>query len=65
MSVEESRLPTTATQRQNQLIMRLVRELVVLLLGTVIPGAAGSDSIHSDCSRSRRYPLPARRSACC
>ena len=34
MSVEESRLPTTATQRQNQLIMRLVRELVVLLLGT-------------------------------
>ena len=34
MSVEESRLPATAAQRQSQ-IMRLVRELVVLLLGTV------------------------------
>ena len=34
MSVEESRLPATAAQRQSQ-IMRLVRELVLLLLGTV------------------------------
>ena len=34
MSVEESRLPATAAQRQSQ-IMRLVRELMVLLLGTV------------------------------
>ena len=34
MSVEESRLPATAVQRQSQ-IMRLVRELVALLLGTV------------------------------
>ena len=34
MSVEESRLTATAAQRQSQL-MRLVRELVVLLLGTV------------------------------
>ena len=35
MSVEESRLPATAVQRQSQL-MRLVRELVALLLGTVL-----------------------------
>ena len=34
MSVEESRLTATAAQRQSQ-IMRLVRELVLLLLGTV------------------------------
>ena len=34
MSVEESRLAATAAQRQSQ-IMRLVRELLVLLLGTV------------------------------
>ncbi len=34
MSVEESRLTATAAQRQSQLL-RLVRELLVLLLGTV------------------------------
>ena len=34
MSVEESRLTATTAQRQSQL-MRLVRELLVLLLGTV------------------------------
>lgn len=34
MSVEESRLTATAAQRQSQ-IMRLVRELMLLLLGTV------------------------------
>ena len=63
MSVEESRLPATAAQRQSQ-IMRLVRELVVLLLGTAFL-ALLAPSIHSAASvlAGTDYRADARRTA--